>query len=148
MTNSLPVEVEVASQNVRPLCCQEKVRSFEEVPAYAVYFFTDDFPVIEKARRRIFRKGEPIDRLAELLPILEAADSFTEEALEEAVHALAQRNERYTGDYIHPARLAVSGTHAGPGFYALLHVLGKERTLRRVNRFIRNHAVDGRKHTQ
>ncbi len=52
------------------------------------------------------------------------------------LQALAARHGLGVGDYIHPGRLAVSGTSVGPSFYGLLRVLGRERVLRRIERFL------------
>ncbi len=116
--------------------CQEKVRSFPELPAYIGYFFNDNFEYAEKAHKKVFRKGDPPTRVRELLAALESLEDFSEVALEQTLQGLAEANGLYTGEYIHPARLAVSGTDAGPGLYALLRVLGKERTIRRLKRFV------------
>ena len=116
--------------------CQEKVRSFPELPDYIGYFFNDDFEYAEKAHKKVFRKGDPPARVRELLAALESLEDFSEVALEQTLQGLAEANGLYTGEYIHPARLAVSGTDAGPGLYALLRVLGKERTIRRLKRFV------------
>jgi len=72
----------------------------------------------------------------ELLAALESLEDFSEAAIEQDLQGLAMLNGLNTGEYIHPARLAVSGTDAGPGLYALLRVLGKERTIRRLKRFV------------
>jgi glutamyl-tRNA synthetase len=42
------------------------------------------------------------------------------------------------GKLIHPLRLAVSGTGKGPGMYDLLFILGKEETIKRIDRAIEN----------
>ncbi len=119
--------------------CQEKVRSLDELPAYTGYFFSEDFPIDEKARKKVFRKGEPLERLKELLTELETLCDFDENELEAVVKKLSEQKDVYTGEYIHPVRLAVSGTSAGPGIYGLLRVLGKERTLTRVRKFLQNY---------
>ena len=116
--------------------CQEKVRSFPELPAYIDYFFNDDFEYAEKAHKKVFRKGDPPARMRELLAALESIEDFSEAALEQTLQGLAEANGLYTAEYIHPARLAVSGTDAGPGLYALLRVLGKERTIKRLKHFV------------
>jgi len=38
------------------------------------------------------------------------------------------------GALVHPARLAVTGSNAGPSLYHLLEVLGKEKVLARIDR--------------
>ncbi len=116
--------------------CQEKLRSLDDLAGYVGYFFNDEYPIVEKARRKIFKKGDPVARLKELAVELAKLEEFEEEILEKTVQGLSEANELYTGDYIHAARLAVSGTNAGPSFYALLRVLGRERVLGRIERFI------------
>ena len=122
--------------------CQEKVRSFNDLAGYAGYFFTEEFPLLEKAKRKIFKKGDPLARLRELYLELTDLEDFDEESLEDTVKQLSEKKGLYTGDYIHAARLAVSGTNAGPSFYALMRVLGKKRVLARIERFTSNQLAD------
>jgi glutamyl-tRNA synthetase len=112
-----------------------KVKSIEEVPAYTAYFFSDDFPVDAKAREKIMGKGDAKARVAELAAAFLSADFSTDAALEAATVAVATQHGLTISDYIHPGRLAVSGTNVGPSFYALFRVLGKDRVLARLNRF-------------
>ena len=83
-----------------------------------------------------FAKGEPKTRLGELLASLPQADFSSDQALEALVQGLAAQHGAGTGDYIHPARLAVSGTAVGPSFYGLIRVLGRDRVTRRIERFL------------
>ena len=116
--------------------CQEKLRSLPELPIYIEFFFRDDFDYAQKAQKKVFRKGNPAERIQELLTAFEMLEEFSEKTIEETLHKLADANGLYTSEYIHPARLAVSATDAGPGIYALLRVLGKERTIKRLKRFV------------
>ena len=116
--------------------CQPKVRAVEDLPGFIGYFFSDDFPIDPKAREKIFAKGDPPARLRELLAAFPAADFSSDAALEVMVQALAAQHGVGTGDYIHPARLAVSGTPVGPSFYGLLRVLGHGRVGPRIERFL------------
>jgi len=115
---------------------QPKVKGVEELPAYTAYFFTDDFATDPKARDKIMGKGDPRARLRELAAALPAADFSTDAGLEQAVQALAAQTGLAVADYIHPGRLAVSGTNVGPTFYGLYRVLGRERVMRRIARFL------------
>ena len=118
--------------------CQEKIRILDELPAYVGYFFREDFPIDEKARNKLLAKGEPLTRLKELLREFGGMSELDEAEVESAVKRLSEENGVYTGEYIHPVRLAVSGTRAGPSIYALLRVLGRERTLMRIENFLRS----------
>lgn len=116
--------------------CQEKLRSIEDLPGFCDYFFNEDFDFDPKAAAKIFKKGDPRARVNELKEALETRDDFSEAGLETLVQALAEKHGVSTGEYIHACRLAVSGRSVGPGFYGLLRVLGKERVLRRIERFL------------
>ena len=59
-------------------------------------------------------KGDPKARLRELIAALPATDFSSDTAIEEAIKALAAKNGLGFGDYQAVARLAVSGTNAGP----------------------------------
>ncbi len=117
------------------LLCQPKLKSLEELPAYAVYFFTDEHPVDEKVRAKVLAKGDPRARVGELLEALEGLEFSDEPAVEAAIHALAARRGFAFGDYQAPARLALTGCGAGPSITGLLRVLGRERSLGRLRRF-------------
>jgi glutamyl/glutaminyl-tRNA synthetase len=112
-----------------------KVKAVEEVPAYTAYFFSEEYPTDPKARDKILAKGDPKARVAELAAAFAAADFSSDAALEQATAALAAAHGLTISDYIHPGRLAVSGTNVGPSFYSLFRVLGKERVLARLSRF-------------
>ena len=43
-----------------------------------------------------------------------------------------EQNGIKLGKLIHPARLALTGKTVGPGFYAVVELLGKEETIKRL----------------
>jgi glutamyl-tRNA synthetase len=116
--------------------CQPKVRAIEDLPGFIGYFFSDDFAIDPKAKEKVFAKGDPKGRLGELLTSIPTADFSSDAALEVLVQGLAAQHGAGTGDYIHPARLAVSGSGVGPSFYGLLRVLGRDRVAARIGRFL------------
>jgi glutamyl-tRNA synthetase len=116
--------------------CREKLTSIEQVPGFTGYFWTENYPVDPAAQAKISGKHDVKARLGEILPALEAAADFSAPALETLVNELAARHALKGGEYIHTTRLAVSGTNVGPSFYGLLAVLGRERTIARIRRFL------------
>ena len=118
------------------LLCHPKIKGLEDLPAYTQYFFTDAYPVDAKARDKIMSKGDPKARLGELRAELVTADFTSDASLEQALQSLAAKNNATISDYIHPGRLAVSGTNVGPSFYGLFRVLGRDRVLQRIERFL------------
>ncbi len=118
---------------------QPKVKAIDELPDYTVYFFTDDFPWNDKAVKKVLKKGEPLARLAELRDLLAGDLALDDEtAVEEAIKQLAESRGFGFGDYQAVARLAVTGTNAGPGLTQIFRVLGKDRVLARLDRFLAN----------
>ncbi|MDR0727439.1 MAG: glutamate--tRNA ligase [Puniceicoccales bacterium] len=115
--------------------CQEKVRDVESLPNFCVHFFADNFPFDEAARGKIFKQEGPLVRIREFLEALPSLSDFTEGSLEALVVALSEVHGCKTGDYIHPIRFAVSGQSVGVGFYRLLHILGKDRVIKRLKEF-------------
>jgi len=116
--------------------CQEKIRALDELPHFCGYFFKEDFPVDAAAREKLFKNGDPRTRLTELRTALATQEDFSETALEALVQGLAAQHGTKTADYIHSARLALSGMAVGPSFYGMLRVLGKEKVLARLDRFL------------
>ncbi len=118
---------------------QPKVKAIDELPDYTVYFFDESFPWNEKAVKKTMKKGEPLARLAELREWIAAAPSIADEtAIEEAIKAGAEARGYGFGDYQAVARLAVTGTNAGPGLTQVFRVLGREKVLARIDRFLAN----------
>ena len=115
---------------------QPKIKSIDELGAYTAYFFTDDFPIDAKVKEKVIAKGDPKARLAELVELAKTADFSTDAAVEEALKALAAKNGLGFGDYQAVARLAVSGTNVGPSITGMFRVLGRVRTVGRLEKFL------------
>lgn len=114
---------------------QEKARDFEGLPELVGFFFKEDYVIEADARDRVFKKGEPLSRLTELLPVLEGVDPWEETHIDQAILELAEKKGQRKFDYFPVARLAVSGQAGGPDLLALLRVLGKQRVLARMRAF-------------
>lgn len=116
------------------LLAQPKIKSIDELAAYTGYFFTDDFPIDAKVKEKVMAKGDPKARLAELIAALPAMDFSSDLAIEEALKKLAADKGLGFGDYQAVARLAVSGTNAGPSITSIFRLLGKERVKVRLEK--------------
>jgi glutamyl-tRNA synthetase len=121
--------------------CQEKVRVLSELPEYTRFFFYDQYPVDEKALNKALRKEQSLDRLRELERLLADQADFSPEGLERAINGLIESTGQRHNDYFAAARVAVSGVGGGPGFYDLIHLIGKERSLDRIARFLKTHGA-------
>lgn len=115
---------------------QEKARDLEHLPELVSFFFTDGAEILADARERVFKKGDPLARLRELLPVLEGLQAWDAPAIEAAIEALAAQQGQQKFAYFPVLRLAVSGQAGGPDLIALVAVLGRARTLERIQRLL------------
>ena len=118
------------------LLSQPKVKGIEELPAYTLYFFTEDFPIDPKVRDKVLAKGDPKARLGELAAALPSFDLSSDAAIEQGIKDLATKNGFGFGDYQAITRLALSGTNVGPSITGMIRVLGREKVLKRIERFL------------
>lgn len=77
--------------------------------------------------------AEPLAAVREALAVL-GADAWNAEALEQAVHATAERLEIGMGKVGQPLRVALMGHGSSPGIADTLRLVGRERTLVRIDR--------------
>jgi glutamyl-tRNA synthetase len=74
------------------------------------------------------------DHLDRLSAALRAIEPFSESAVESALRAVATERNVKAGALIHATRVAVTGRTASPGLFEILVLLGRERTLARLER--------------
>ena len=92
---------------------------FEEVPEYDVDMYTN------KKNKTNAEKSLPV--LQELLPVIEAQEDFTNDALYEMLVSFAKGHEYKNGYVMWPVRTAVSGKQMTPGGATeLMELLGKD----------------------
>jgi glutamyl-tRNA synthetase len=118
------------------LLAQPKIKSVDELGAYTGYFFTEDFAIDAKVKEKVLAKGDPKARVAELIAAVPAMDFASDASVEAGIKALAEGNGLGFGDYQAVARLAVTGTNAGPSITAIFRLLGRDRTKARLERFM------------
>jgi glutamyl-tRNA synthetase len=113
---------------------QEKLRSFESLPHFIAFFFSNDFEYDVQEMRKIC-KYSPKERLVEITDLLSNIP-FEPTAIESALKAVSIQRQVPLGHYVHTLRFAVSGRGVGPGLYAMLAVLGRASVLERIRRFL------------
>lgn len=89
-----------------------------------------------EAIKKHIKGDDLVGRLNELRDVLASAEPFDVTTTEQALRALAESRGISAGKLIHPLRLALTGRGASPPIFDVAVVLGKERTLRRLDRMI------------
>jgi glutamyl-tRNA synthetase len=113
--------------------CKGKVNTFDELPAYCGFYFTDDFEYNPESVAKHFT-AENKPRLQAVREAFAGIDKFTADEIERTMKSTAANLGLKLGAIVHPTRLAVTGSNAGPSLYHLLEVLGKEKVLARMDR--------------
>ena len=104
---------------------QQVIDFFEELPDYDIALYT------HKKMKTDAEKSLAL--LNEVLPVLEAQDDFSNDALFETLKTFATEKGYKVGYVMWPLRTAVSGKQNTPGGATeLMEVLGKDESLRRI----------------
>lgn len=110
-----------------------KINTFNELPAYCGFYFTDDFDYNPQSAAKYFTP-ENKPRLKVIRDTLSALEKFDAAEIEAALKTAAANLGVKLGAIVHPTRLAATGSNVGPSLYHLLEVLGKEKVLARIDR--------------
>lgn len=108
---------------------REMVDFFEELPEY-------DTQMYAHKKMKTSEKSS-LEVLRELLPILEAQDDYSNDALYQTLTDYVSRKECKNGYVMWPVRIAVSGKQMTPaGATEIMEILGKEESLARIRKGI------------
>ena len=99
------------------------------------YFFVDPPPTDEKAVTKLLRQSGVKAILVDLRQSL-AGGTFDEMAIEKAIRAAESAAGLGEGKLNQVVRVAVTGTTIGAGLYETMAILGRERTLTRLDHAI------------
>ncbi len=112
--------------------CKGKFKLFSELPAYCGFYFTDELTYQpEGVAKHFVSENKP--RLQALRKAFEALEMFDAPSVETTLKATAAQLGVKVGALVHPTRLAVTGSNAGPSLYHLLEILGKRKVLARID---------------
>ncbi len=103
-----------------------------DIVLYSDFFFRPVTEYDEKGVRKHWSKDGVREILSELAEKLDGVSPFLEPQIEAACTKVVEQNGIKLGKLIHPARLALTGKTVGPGFYAVVELLGKEETIKRL----------------
>ncbi|WP_216318644.1 glutamate--tRNA ligase [Deinococcus aestuarii] len=107
---------------------------FSEFLEKTPYFWSEDYPVNEKAAKLI-EEGRSF--LPELAARLKNLPTFDQATTEPALRAFAEEKGLKPGKVMQPLRAAIAGTSESPGMFEMLDALGRERVVARVERAAR-----------
>ena len=132
--NSSPVQREWLEKIVESV--GDRMTTLADITAQTGYFFTDDFEYDPKAVKRWWKKGDPLGTLQGLRGVIEELETFGLEETEAAIWEYTDKNNLKRVQVMQPLRVALTGQSFGPGLFEIMVLLGKEKTLARLDRAI------------
>jgi len=121
-----------ADERLRAACeiAQEKAQTLDEV--WPLIRFLFEPPVEdEKAWSKVMKEGTG-EVLAAIADALRGVEPFEPEPIEAALAPLLDRFDLKPGRLYQPIRVAITGTSVSPGIFESLAVLGRDRSLERI----------------
>lgn len=117
---------------------QPRTVTLSEARQPIAFLFADADALIydEKAVAKFMHKGEPVgtDALRDFTPSLAALSPFTPEAIEALLADHCEREGLKMGTLAQPIRIALTGAAVSPPLGITLAALGKDESLRRIER--------------
>jgi len=95
-------------------------------------FYFAETIVYEEAGAKKFLTPEALDPMKKLLVKLQAMTEFTHDALEKVFLALMEETGLKLGKIAAPVRMALTGSTVSPGIFEIIEVLGKDKTVSRI----------------
>ncbi len=114
---------------------KERAKTLRELAQNARFLFETPQPD-EKALSLLNREGRDILRNA--YPVLAASTEWTASALDREVRQLAEQMNTKLGNIAQPLRAALTGSTTSPGIFEVMDALGREESLRRIERYSRS----------
>jgi glutamyl-tRNA synthetase len=113
--------------------CKGKINTFDELPAYGGFYFTENVVWNPEGMTKHFT-AENKPRLSAVRDAFASLSPFSASEIEAILKATAARLGVKVGALVHPTRLAVTSSNAGPSLYHLLEILGQDKVLARIDR--------------
>jgi glutamyl-tRNA synthetase len=110
---------------------KERAKTLVELLEAASFIWADR-PLAPDDKAKALLTPEARALLGEIIPVLEAVESWTAEATEQAVRSYAERIAAKLGAVAQPLRAALTGRTTSPGIFNVLMVLGRQESLARL----------------
>ena len=118
-----------------------RVKTLQEIADASEYFFKDVTDYDEKGAAKHFTPAAA-ELLENCVAHLKAIKDFNLETTEAVYNKMTEETGLSLGKVIHPTRLALTGRTVSPGLFDVMILLGKEKTIARMEKaisFIKSH---------
>lgn len=115
---------------------QERAKTLVELANSLRYYIAENVEYNEKAKTK-FLNEKSRDLLIELKDALNALSDFSALELEKVFKFIVEKHEIKLGALAQPVRVAITGGTESPGIFEVLEVLGKGKTIKRLEKAIK-----------
>ena len=112
-----------------------RVNFIKDLMPLCQFFFQAPTAYDEKTVRKRWKEDSP-RQMQELMDVVRGIDDFSLENQEAVVHAWIEAKEYKMGDIMNAWRLTLVGEGKGPGMFDITTFIGKEETIKRMERAI------------
>lgn len=110
----------------------DRIKVFSDILTFD-YFFRDEVEYSEKDFRKRVAKQGVSELLTGFRTVLAGVDEWTVETLESELQAFVEAQGVGAGLLIHALRISTTGSPTGPGVYDCLVLVGRDKTLERID---------------
>lgn len=115
---------------------QGRINTLSDFLEWADFFFREEIEISRELKEKFFSRdlSREFRMFAERL---EAQEPFIAASIEETFRNLVKELNINSRQLIHPMRVALTGKTIGPGLFEVIYYLGKQRTIDRLNTWIK-----------
>lgn len=115
---------------------QERSKTLVELANSLRYYIAEDVQFDEKAKAKFLNEKSKA-LLIELRDSLSSITDFTTTELEKIFKTIIEKHNAKLGALAQPVRVAMTGGTESPGIFEVLEILGKEKTLKRLDKAVK-----------
>jgi len=120
---------------------QGRLSTLNDFLDWADFFFIEEIKISPELEEKFLLKNLK-NEFKLFIKRLEALENFKPETIEEAFRSLVKELNIESRTLIHPLRVVLTGKTIGPGLFELIYYLGKNRTIKRLKRWIKEGEKD------
>ena len=110
---------------------RERAKTLVEMVDWTLPYIMEPVAMDEAAAEKFLTPaiGPSLNKFAERV---KTVDPFSKETLDPVLHTILEEDHLKMGKFAQPLRVALTGRTSSPGIYEVMELLGKDRTLKRI----------------
>lgn len=114
-----------------------RIKRLSQIVEYGDFFFLPEISYEKDIANSVLLRKETKELLGAYRAALSELEDFTKEEAEKRARKVIKDAVVKGGDLIHPVRFALTGRTVGPGLFEIIALLGKKKTLHRLDNAIK-----------